>query len=143
MFYDQVSSPVLKVRRYRPKGQKKLIKKATFHCKTCKKESLAREILPTLDPLKSRSIKPDPSNISILAKSREEEQDKKLLKKNEKKKRKKNQNAGLTLVSPKSIKTETSSTSNFQNPSDKLKSLLQKELSETTTTKSRLEKMLN
>ena len=97
--------------------------------------------MPTLDPLKSRSIKPDPSNISI-AKS-PEEQDKRLLKKNEKKKRKKNQNAGLTLVSPKSIKTETSSTSNFQNSSDKLKSLLQKELSETTTTKSRLEKMLN
>ena len=131
----------MKVRRYRPKGQKKLIKKATFHCKTCKKESLAREILPTLDPLKSRSIKPDPSNISI-AKS-PEEQDKRLLKKNEKKKRKKNQNAGLTLISPKRIKTETSSTSNFQNSSDKLKSLLQKELSETTTTKSRLEKMLN
>merc|ERR1712020_567366 len=61
----QVGSPVLKVRRYRPKGQKKLIKKATFHCKTCMKESLAREILPILDPLKSRSIKPDPSNISI------------------------------------------------------------------------------
>ena len=97
--------------------------------------------MPTLDPLKSRSIKPDPSNISI-AKSLED-QDQKLMKKNEKKKRKNNQNAGLTLISPKRIKTETSSTSNFQNSSDKLKSLLQKESSETTTTKSRLEKMLN
>ena len=128
----------MKVRRYRPKGQKKLIKKATFHCKTCKKESLAREILPTLDPLKSRSIKPDPSNISI-AKS-PEEQDQKLLKKNEKKKRKKNQNAGL--ISPTSLKTKTttSSSNKFQNSSDKLKSMLQKE---STTTKSRLEKMLN
>ena len=80
------------------------------------------------------------SSNNIRAKSPEDE-DQKLIKKNEKKKRKKNQNAGL--ISPTSLKTQSSSMSNkFQNSSDKLKSLLLKE-SESTTTKSRLEKMLN
>ena len=81
------------------------------------------------------------SSNNIRAKSPEDE-DQKLIKKNEKKKRKKNQNAGL--ISPKSLKTQTASSmsNKFQNSGDKLKSLLLKE-SESTTTKSRLEKMLN
>ena len=62
---------MLKVRRYRTKGQKKLTKKATFHCKICKKESLPRELLPTLDPIKSKSSK---SDSNIIAKSLEEDQ---------------------------------------------------------------------
>ena len=120
LFEFQIGSPVFKVRRYRPKGQKKLIKKATFQCKYCNKETLKREILPTLDTLTKKNHECTTS----------QDVEKPLSKK---KKKKRDHNAGLNIPPP------SKNSSNFLNSNAKLKSLLLE--NESVSSESRLEKM--
>ena len=135
--FSQVGSPLFKVRRYRPKGQKKLVKKATFECRICHKETLKREVLPTLDTMKTQKnmefgkVKPVPSNES------NQENGKK------KKRKKKDPNAGLIIKqqpSTNSFKSSSNSVSSLISSSSKLKSLLKDE--SLPKSESRLSKML-
>ena len=127
--------PEFKVKRHRPKGQKKLKKSLVFECKTCHKVILKKEHLPTLETLKNRSAnkKPVEENVNYV----KEETIKEVVRseKPKKKKRKKDHNAGLII--PVSLQKKSTTFGG----SDKLKNLLSNESNESGK-QSRLQMML-
>ena len=113
--------PRLKVQRIKKTGEKRVTKKAIWHCKICKKETLQREVLPNR-PLCSMSTTKK-TQISDQKKDLQEALSKK------KSKKRKDMNAGLTIPtkSPKICK-------------DKLKNLFLNDLEDNK--ESKLEQML-
>ena len=125
--------PEFKVKRHRPKNQKKLKKTLVFECKICHKVIFKKEDLPTLETLKPQST--NQKSVEAVNMIKEETRKEVLKSGKPKKKRKKDHNAGLII--PLSLQKKSS---NFGG-SDKLKNLLSNESNESGK-QSRLQMML-